>query len=375
MKERSYSVLSLFSGAGGLDLGFELQGFQHLECVEIDEHCVATLKHNRPHWSVYHGDVRNYNPSHLSVDVLIGGPPCQGFSLGGNRDANDSRNSLFLEMVRIAKSVRPRVVIIENVLNLRTMIAPWSGKNYAQEISGQFESLGYSVTFDIFKMCYFGVPQTRRRFVFVAVLGTPPINYGLPVPDINPTTIRDALFELGQEDFLLPNHNPEWGFTSRVHTNRKVASLSNMGASIPFRISRTGSDGHPIRSFDEPFPAVDTATVWGWARGEIYAERMEKNREVEKHVRNPDATTKLWRITADEMRTFTHREYARLQTFPDSWVFLGNNKRDIHKQIGNAVPVAFAERIAVNVKMLLNSLESGKPYKGKVSPQLEFALS
>lgn len=94
-----------------------------------------------------------------------------------------------------------------------------------------------------------------------------------------------------------------------------------------------------------------------------------------KHVRNPDATTKLWRITADEMRTFTHREYARLQTFPDSWVFLGNNKRDIHKQIGNAVPVAFAERIAVNVKMLLNSLESGKPYKGKVSPQLEFALS
>ncbi len=373
--KRQYNVLSLFSGAGGLDLGFELQGFKHLECVELDEQCVATLRKNRPDWNIHLGDVKSYIPTRTETDVLIGGPPCQGFSLGGNRDANDSRNELFLEMIRIADQIRPKVVVIENVLNLRTMIAPWSGKNFADEICGQLEKLGYSVRYDVFKVCYFGVPQTRRRFVFVAVRGHFPNGYELPTPDVNPATIRNVLFELGRDDNVcLPNHSPEWGFKSRVHTCLEK-DLSSVGHdTVPFRISRTGSDGHPLRSFDEPFPAVDTATVWGWARGRVHAERVDKNRETEKHVRNPEATTKLWRIVADQMRTFTHREYARLQTFPDDWVFLGRNKRDIHKQIGNAVPVLFAERIAINVRNLLESIESGVPFpqQGSAQSQLDF---
>lgn len=356
---RKYNLLSLFSGAGGLDLGFEAQGFDHLGCVEIDGHCVKTLKRNRPEWNVFHGDIANYSSPFRNIDVLAGGPPCQGFSLGGNRDPHDPRNILFLEMVRIAKESNPRVVLIENVLNLRTMTAPWSGKNFADEISHQFENLGYSVFFDVFRVCHFGVPQTRRRFIFIAIKGGAPEGYQLPMPDMISATIRSSLFDIGQVDNLrLANHDPEWGFQSSVHTNLGHA-VSSGEVAVPIRISRTGSDGHPIRSFDEAFPAVDTATVWGWAKGNIHAQRVHKDREKGKHIRNRDATTKLWRITADQMRTFTHREYARLQTFPDSWEFVGDNKRDIQKQIGNAVPVNFASRIAKNVKNILICKEEG----------------
>lgn len=374
MGNKNYNVLSLFSGAGGLDLGFEQHGFNHLECVEIDEQCVKTLKHNRPAWNVVQTDVTTYQPHHDNVDVLIGGPPCQGFSLGGNRDPNDPRNRLFLEMMRVARQTLPRVVVIENVLNLRTMVAPWSGKNFVDEISAQFKILGYTVFFDVFRVCYFGVPQTRRRFIFIAIQGNVPKNYQLPVPDINPTTIKDALFDLGQDDnFEMPNHDPKWGFKSNVHTNLNK-DVSRNDIAVPIRISRTGSDGYPIRSFDEPFPAIDTATVWGWAKGHLHAERVVKNRAIEKHVRNPSATTKLWRITADQMRTFTHREYARLQTFPDNWEFIGANKRDYHKQIGNAVPVKFSARIAENVKQILLCQENGKDFEPQSNFELTMAL-
>ncbi|MBT6112464.1 MAG: DNA (cytosine-5-)-methyltransferase [Candidatus Marinimicrobia bacterium] len=374
MKSKNYNVLSLFSGAGGLDLGFENKGFNHLECVEIDENCINTLKNNRPNWNITQEDITTYVPRHENIDVLIGGPPCQGFSLGGKRDPNDPRNRLFLEMIRVAKETNPRVVVIENVLNLRTMEAPWSGKNFIEEISEQFESLGYSVFFDVFRVCYFGVPQTRRRFIFIAIKDDVPQEYQLPVPDINPVTIREALFEIGQnENMDIPNHHPQWGFKSRVHTNLENET-TNEDIAVPIRISRTGSDGHPIRSFDEPFPAVDTATVWGWAKGNLHAERVVKDRKVEKHVRNPDATTKLWRITADQMRTFTHREYARLQTFPDNWVFTGKNKRDYQKQIGNAVPVKFAERIAENVRKILISQDENRSFDPEGAFQLVMAL-
>lgn len=377
--ERQYSVLSLFSGAGGLDIGFAQAGFIHTECVEIDAHSVATLALNRPDWNVYCGDVRGYTPPKNSIDVLIGGPPCQGFSLGGKRDAGDERNELFLQMVRIAKEVKPRVIVIENVLNLRTMYAPWSGRNFAEEIALQFTTIGYSVLFDTFKLCHFGVPQTRRRFIFIAVLGSFPVGYQLPTPEPEATTIRNFLFDLANNDHIvLPNHVPEWGFTSQVHTNLNLpnAEIAGNAEILPIRISRTGSDGHPIRSFDQPFPAVDTATVWGWGKGTLHAERKEKDRLTGKHVRNPEANVKLWRITADQMRIFTHREYARLQTFPDNWTFKGENKRDIHKQIGNAVPVEFAKRIALNVREMLNALDARQLFTPKVqaSKQLSLAL-
>lgn len=131
-----YTYLGLFAGAGGLDLGFELAGFQHTESNEILEYAVETLRMSRPDWEVVHQDVRECTPSFKKgLDVLLAGFPCQGFSLGGNRDEADERNTLYREVVRIAKYMQPRVIVMENVLNLRTMVHPETGKPFAQQIS------------------------------------------------------------------------------------------------------------------------------------------------------------------------------------------------------------------------------------------------
>lgn len=364
---KPYSFISLFCGAGGLDLGFEQSGFRHVEGIDLNDWCVKTLRKNRSQWSVIEGDVRTYTPTcQANIDVLIAGVPCQGFSLGGNRDPNDQRNTLFREVARIARLVQPKVILIENVLNLRTMLVPGTQVSFAEHIADSLRNEGYTVHYDVFKVCHFGVPQTRRRFVFIAFKGAAPSGYHLPAQG-QVTTIRDFLYDLGQAgeaDFSLPNHDPKWGFHSAVHveTGKQFPSESQV---VPVRFSRTASDGNPVRSFDEPFPAVDTATVWGWAQGNVKAARVEKDRTKEKFIRNPDATVTLWRIEASRLRTFTHREYARLQTFPDDWEFVGHNKRDIHLQVGNAVPVRFAYALASNIRAALDSLGSGRTFAAK----------
>jgi DNA (cytosine-5)-methyltransferase 1 len=352
-----YTLLSLFTGAGGLDLGFESEGFNLLEAVEIDKHCAATLKRNRPEWNVQNIDIKRYVPGALSPDVITAGFPCQGFSLGGNRDIADKRNLLYKEVLRVASIARPRIIVLENVLNLRAMQYYNEGVNAAEKITQEISALGYKVVCDVFKVAHYDVPQTRRRFIFICFKESPPENYHLPMPG-SVTSIRDFLYDLAHDESIkLPNHDINWGFKSAVHVETGERT-SGTDAIVPVRFSRTASDGHPIRSFDEPFPAIDTATVWGWAKGDVKAERKMKDRANGKFIRNPNASVMLWRIEASHLRTFTAREYARLQTFPDNWVFGGDNKRDIHKQIGNAVPVNFAKHIARNVRLALEAQDS-----------------
>lgn len=355
------TFFGLFSGAGGLDLGFERAGFRHLGSMDILPCAVQTLRHNRPEWHVDEADVRDFTPAiSEELDVLLAGFPCQGFSLGGSRNAADERNTLFREVVRIAALLEPRVILIENVLNLRTMKTPWSGKPFSEEIADAFRAIGYHVAYDVFRVSEYGVPQTRRRFVFIATRDPLPKGFLFPDPSAE-TSIRKSLFDLGQGRCGdLPNHKPAWGFKSQVHfeTNEPFDPEEIV---VPVRFSRTASDGSPIRSFDAPFPAVDTATVWGWAVGNVRAHRVEKNRATEKFIRNPDSEVPLWRITASRLRTFTAREYARLQTFPDDWVFMGQNKRDVQLQIGNAVPVRFAEIFAQQILKIIQAQKTGIP--------------
>ena len=361
---RRRTVVSLFTGSAGLDLGFEAGGFGLAEGIEIDPWCVRTCRLNRPDWPLIEGDVREYEPTVAAgPDVLLAGPPCQGFSLGGNRRAGDGRNALYQQVLRVARSLRPRAVVIENVLNLRTMREPETGHNYAEVIAGGLRRIGYDVRYGIFRMSKYGVPQTRRRFVFVGFKGSAPQGYHLPTPG-GETTIRPFLHDLAQQvdGANLPNHQPAWGFRSAVHTETGAA-FDPESEVVPVRFSRTASDGHPVRPFDKPFPAVDTATVWGWAQGDVRARRVEKDRKRGRFVRNPEADVTLWRVEASRLRTFTHREYARLQTFPDDWTFLGDNKRSVHLQIGNAVPVEFARRLAENVAEGLNALDVGREFR------------
>lgn len=366
-----YTFLGLFTGAGGLDLGFELEGFQHTESNEILSYAVNTLRENRPNWDIIHGDVKEYTPSFKKdLDVLLAGFPCQGFSLGGNRDESDERNSLYREVIRISSIMQPRVIVLENVLNLRTMKHPETGKPFAQQIAEELSSIGYTTKFEFFRVSKFGAPQTRRRFIFIAYKGDSLAHFRFPKPDKD-TTIRSFLFDLGQDlSIKLPNHNPEWGFKSFAHTATGEPFDENEFA-IPVRLSRTASDGNPIRNFDSPFPAIDTATVWGWAKGNVQARRIEKKRENSKFVRNPNSKAKLWRISASKLRSFTAREYARLQTFPDDWVFLGKNKRELQLQIGNAVPVIFARTIAEKVRHALEVLDGKRKMEIEEGEQIK----
>ncbi|NEQ69844.1 MAG: DNA cytosine methyltransferase [Symploca sp. SIO2D2] len=371
------SFTSLFSGAGGLDLGFEMAGFKHLYSTDIDSWSIKTLRDNRPGWDVAEADIRELSGNDLpDSDVILAGFPCQGFSLGGNRIESDERNFLFQEVVRIAKSKKPRFIVIENVLNLRTMKDPKSGLPFVEVISEHFKNLGYYVKYHIFKVSGFGVPQTRRRFIFIASFDRFPDSFHwlMPEPD---TPAKVYLGDIANNpSIILPNHAPQWGFKSRVHQETGEA-FDLAEVPVPCRFSRTGSDGHPVRSLEAPFPAIDTATIWGWAQGNVKAERKHKDRVNGLFVRNPNIDLKLWRISASRLRRFTAREYARLQTFPDSWVFHGGNKRHIHQQIGNAVPVQFSYRIACFLQELYRAQDAGQAMKlpgGSIALQLELSL-
>lgn len=370
-QKTQYTFLSLFSGAGGLDLGFEKAGFIHTESSDILGVAVRTLLRNRPKWNILQQDIRDYTPSfRKDLDVLLAGFPCQGFSLGGKREASDIRNTLYKQVIRIANIMQPRIIIMENVLNLRTMIYPDTGKPFATQISEELAGIGYTTIFQSFKVSQYGVPQTRRRFIFFAYKNPEFCRFRFPKPG-KETTIRNFIYDLGQDSsIVLPNHNPEWGFKSYAHTEtHEPYDLSDIA--IPVRFSRTASEGNPVRNFDAPFPAVDTATVWGWAIGNIVATRIEKNRYNDIYVRNPKSDAKLWRISASKLRPFTAREYARLQTFPDDWIFEGDNKRDIQLQIGNAVPVVFAKEIAMAVRNILEYVDGYKStLKTDIQPSL-----
>lgn len=366
-----YTFLGLFTGAGGLDLGFELEGFNHTESNEILDYAVATLKENRPNWNINCGDVRGYTPSFKKgLDVLLAGFPCQGFSLGGNRNENDERNTLYQEVIRIADFMKPRVIVMENVLNLRTMKHPKSGKPFAVQIAEELNSIGYTTKFKFFRVSEHGTPQTRRRFIFIAYKSNQLEHFRFPKKERD-TTIKKFLYELGQNlNIKLPNHNPEWGFKSHVHTETGESFDSDEDA-VPVRLSRTASVGNPVRGFNSPFPAVDTATVWGWAKGNVMAKRITKKRENTKFVRNPNSQAKLWRISASKIRPFTAREYARLQTFPDDWIFIGKNKRELQLQIGNAVPVIFAREIASKVREALEILDGKRKAEIEEGEQIQ----
>lgn len=340
----------LFSGAGGLDLGFEQAGYEHALALDSLPVAAATLRTNRPGWDVRCEDVRGFDglvPG--SVDVLLAGFPCQGFSLGGHRRAADDRNSLYREVVRVAGVAQPRAVVMENVLNLRTMRAPGSSELFSDQIARELTGAGYRVGWRIFRMAEHGVPQTRRRFVFVGLRNDVTTTFRWPEAG-GVATVRSALHGLAHAETShgLADHAPTWDFESRVHRSR-VRGFVAGDPVVPVRFSRTASDGHPIRSFDKPFPAVDTATLWGFAQGEVSAERVAKDRLTEPFVRNPSSTVTLWRVTADAFRRLTTRELARLQTFPDDWTFATRAQRDAQLQIGNAVPVEFARRLAVCV--------------------------
>ncbi|RWR21198.1 DNA cytosine methyltransferase [Agrococcus lahaulensis] len=318
---RKLSVVSLFSGGGGMDLGFEAAGFETAVCVDNDPIACETLRFNRPQWDVRCEDIRDFDPTPWAgADVLVGGPPCQGFSTAGKGDPGDPRNFLWREYMRVAKIVRPQVVVLENVSAL-------SHKRNGDHLTGiitSLEDLGYNFAMGVLDASHFGVPQARRRLIVVGVLGG---TASLPTPFTkdNPATVWDAIGDLvaappNRELNHVPNRHAEhvierWSrlLPGETDPNYRRARLDPNKPSLTIRAGGGyGPKGDHLGGFHPP-------------------------------------------IHPTEPRQLTVREAARIQGFPDTWRLLGP-KTIQGRQVGNAVPVGLAHAVAEHVRDLLASI-------------------
>lgn len=311
-------VLSLFSGGGGLDLGFERAGFQTVECVDNDPEACKTLRHNRPHWAVFEGDIRDYEPTHAQVDVVVGGPPCQGFSSAGKGDPDDPRNFLWKEYFRVVNAVQPRAIVIENV----SALTHARNGDHLTGIMNAFEEHGYHFDLGVLNAADYGVPQARRRLIVIGLKEGEP---SLPAPTTadNRPTVNDAIADLAS----VPD-DPAFSHIRPRHAAHVVDRWSKLG---PGEVDPNYRRGR----LDGSKPSVTIRAGGGYGpKGNHLA-----------GFHPP--------IHPTEPRQLTVREAARIQSFPDDWILQGS-KTAQGRQIGNAVPVNLAEAVAKHVALLLN---------------------
>lgn len=341
------TVVSLFTGAGGLDLGLERAGFLTVAANDVDKHAVATLRQNQElshpvagvegHYHlagtrILEGDIRDLASSDLTPgdaspgwrpDALVGGPPCQSFSSAGSqRSMDDPRGQLFLDFVRLAQELQPRIILFENVRGLVTARGPSGIPGEAVNlIRSSFEDIGYATSFHVLNAADYGAPQRRvRMFMFGAAHDT-------ALPDFPaPTHSRDGInvkpwVTLGE--FL--SVRPEPGMSEIVLPSealrRQLEGLPDgTGLRSPGRAEPTRPSGH-----------------WGYKQGTFIADLSLPARTV------TGASTQDWvRRPSTGLRRITLREAAAIQGFPGEWEFSGPRSAQF-QQVGNAVPAVFGE--------------------------------
>lgn len=311
-------VVSLFSGGGGLDLGFEAAGFDVAVCVDNDPVSCETLRYNRPEWEVRCQDIREFDATpYVGADLVVGGPPCQGFSTAGRGDPDDPRNFLWREYMRVVKEVNPRALVLENV----SALSHRRNGDHLSGIMAELEQMGYNFRLGVLNAADFGVPQSRRRLI---VIGVRDGEASLPMPTHRGRHITawEAIEDLAdhpedpQFSHVPPNH--------AKHVAERWARLEP-GESDP--------NYHRAR-IDPEKPSMTIRAGGGYG-------------PTGKHLAGFHPP-----IHPTAPRQLTVREAARLQTFPDSWHLCGP-KTIQGRQIGNAVPVRFAEAIAKHVRQLL----------------------
>lgn len=308
------SVLSLFTGAGGLDIGFERSGYTVVGCVDNDPEACKTIRYNRPEWPVFEGDIRDFVPS-LAADVVIGGPPCQGFSTAGKGNPSDPRNFLWREYFRVVRQLSPRAIVFENVAGMS------NGKNqrHLEEIQEELDRLGYRAVVGVLNAADFNVPQVRRRLF---ILATRSGNPSLPAARVRSyATVRSAIGDL--EAVVEPSLN-QVPNRHAPHVARRWAALAYGETDPLYRRARLNPD--------LPSPTIRAGGGYG-PRGDHLAGFHPPI-----HYRRPGQ--------------ITVREAARLQSFPDTWIFQGS-KTAQGRQVGNAVPPLLAQAVAEHLAELL----------------------
>ena len=339
------TVIDLFCGCGGFSLGFEQAGYEVLLAIDAWQDALDTYKHNRTTDHTFCADLKNLNPQDVrarinnkSVDVIIGGPPCQGFSVAGKRIIEDERNTLYKNFVSFVGYYKPKAFVMENVPNILSI-----GNGVVRDqILKDFTDLGYTVTYQIITASDFGVPQNRRRAVFVGLRNE---KFVFPLPTIEvPVTALDALSDL-------PEFSVEEGGQYPIEPQSDFQ--------IMMRKSCTRVYNHDITIHTARTQKIISMVPDGGNYKDLPQE-LWSTRKV--HIAWTRLNSKKPSFTIDcghnhhfhykYNRVPTVRESARLQSFPDNFIFLGNKGSQL-KQVGNAVPPMMAKALAETLKQYL----------------------
>ena len=307
-----FTICSLFAGAGGLDLGFKQAGYNILWANDFNKDACATYKLHSPETEVVQGDISKIGSEDLpDSDVFLGGFPCQGYSVGGNRVIDDPRNKLYKEFVRIVKDKQPLCFIGENVKGILTM-----GKGEVlKQIIQDFSDTGYDVYYQLLNAKDYGVPQNRERVIITGFRKDLDItSFKIPEYTGRAVTIGEALS-------VLPSPDPDDVYT---------------GSYSPWFVMRNRR-----REFTDVSQTI-----------------LATARQIPIHPSSPPMVKlgkDVWEFGKDGMtRRYSYKECAALQSFPANLEFTGNLTSK-YKQIGNAVPVRLANHIATHLVQVLSA--------------------
>ena len=343
MAKKKYNVIDLFCGCGGLSLGFEQAGYNVLLGIDNWEDALVTYRHNHKGGKTLCADLMNLSPAEIEsaigkqkIDVIIGGPPCQGFSVAGKRIIEDDRNKLYKSFVRMVNYFKPSAFVLENVPNILS-IGDGIIKN---SIIKDFEKLGYTVVTKVLLASNYGVPQNRRRAVFVGLLNGNEYQYPEPTTP-TPITAKEAISDLPEDS--LSDGSPYI-----------LTPQSNFQEEI-----RKGSSGvynHEITVHTEQTKRIIAMVPDGGNYKDLPKE-LQNTRKVHiawtrlnsQRPRNTIDTGHFHHFHYQFNRVPTVRESARFQSFPDTFILIGNKTSKL-KQVGNAVPPTMAKEIALQLK-------------------------
>lgn len=341
---RKPTVIDLFCGCGGLSKGFENAGFEILLGVDNWPNALMSFSANHPRSEVYLADLLVEQPAKIlnrfnligrKVDVIIGGPPCQGFSIAGKRNENDPRNKLYKSFFKFVKEIKPRAFVMENVPNILSI----SGGKLKEKIIREFEDLGYTVSYKILTASDYGVPQNRKRVFFVGIKGK-------------------KMFEFPESA-----HN---GFNGKITSKDAIDDLPESGlldgepyikpaASDYQKMMRVGSNGvfnhEPVLHTDETRRIISLVPDGGNYKD--LPTKLQSTRRVNIAWTRLDSSKPSFTIDTGHNHHFhykynrvpTVRESARLQSFPDTFIFKGGKLSEL-RQVGNAVPPLLAKIVA-----------------------------
>lgn len=345
------NVLDLFCGCGGLSYGFESAGYKIVLGIDNDKKALETFELNHNGAKSICGDITQIHAVDIDsatggqpIDVIIGGPPCQGMSLSGPRKFDDPRNKLYLSYIRLVEEIKPKAFVIENVPGLVSLF----GGQIKDSIIERLTKLGYTVTYKILCAADYGVPQCRHRVVFV---GLKDKKFSYPEPLKAQVTCEMALSDLPPLIDTLGTDEQEYATTAQNAYQKLMRKHSKC---VRNHIAATHSE--KVKSIIALVPDggnyKDLPEEYRWSRNFHVAWTRFNSKKPAPTI----DTGHRHHFHYKYNRVPTVRECARLQSFPDNFIFLGNKTQQF-RQVGNAVPPLMAQAIA---QRLLEELGEGE---------------